>query len=336
MITTGRAVVPDDLLRLKFVGDPQISPDGSRVAFVVTTLSQEHDEYTSSIWMVDATGGEPRRFTAGPKRDFAPRWSPDGTRLAFLSDREVKKKPQLYVIPVGGGEALRLTDLKSGVHGGGGAVWSPDGTRLAFVSYVGGWQEPEREEDCGKSRPARVITTAKYKFDGEGFVHDRRTHVFVVEAGGGEPRQVSDGDFPNGWPAWSPDATMLAFASERHETRDDDWADDIYVVRADGGALRSLTDTAGPMWHPMWSPDGRSIVYVGTGYRTGDGRNFRLFSVATDGAKPVCLTADWTTPSGSSPGRSGPTAAPSWPSSGTTPVTRSFGSAPIERRPRRS
>jgi len=160
------------------------------------------------------------------------------------------------------------------------------------MSLVGGWQEPEREDERGKSKPARIITTAKYKADGEGLIHDRRPQIFVVAAEGGEPRQITEGDFPSAWPAWSPDGTTIIFASERHETRDDDWADDIYAVGADGRDLRCLTDTAGPMWSPTFAPDGQSLVYVGTGFPTGDGRNFRLFSVSMDGGKPTCLTAD--------------------------------------------
>ncbi|PYO37593.1 MAG: peptidase, partial [Candidatus Rokuibacteriota bacterium] len=86
-----RAMTPEDITRIIWVSDPQISPDGARVAFVATTLSEEKDEYLSQIWVVDAAGGAPRRFTAGPKRDTEPRWSPDGSRLAFVSDREAKK-----------------------------------------------------------------------------------------------------------------------------------------------------------------------------------------------------------------------------------------------------
>ena len=287
----GRAVVPEDLQRIRGVSDPQISPDGLRIAFVVTTLSQDRDEYASTIWVVNTEGGEPRRFTSSAKRDTAPRWAPDGTRLAFVSDREPNKKPQLYVMPADGGEPVRLTDIRNGLYGGWGAAWSPDSTRLAFMSLVGGWQEPEREDERGNSRPARVITTAKYKFDGEGFIHDRQPQIFVVAAEGGEPRQITEGDFPSGRPAWSPDGTTIAFASERHETRDDDWADDIYTVGADGRDLRRLTDTAGPMWSPMFAPAGQSVVYVGTGFPTVDGRNSRLFSVMMDGGKPTCLTA---------------------------------------------
>src|SRR5262250_610657 len=110
-MSTPRPMTPHDLTRIRFLSDPQIAPDGRTVAFVVTTLSEEKDEYLSNIWLVDVAGGAPRRFTAGPRRDTAPRWSPDGTRLAFvseraLSERAAQRKAQLYVMPADGGEPV--------------------------------------------------------------------------------------------------------------------------------------------------------------------------------------------------------------------------------------
>jgi Tol biopolymer transport system component len=115
--TVRRPTTAQDLTRLRGVSDPQISADGRRVAFVVTTASEERDEYLSNIWVVPVEGGEPRRFTTGPTRDTHPRWSPDGRWLAFVSDRGPKKKSQLYAMSVDGGEAIQMTDLANGVHG---------------------------------------------------------------------------------------------------------------------------------------------------------------------------------------------------------------------------
>jgi dipeptidyl aminopeptidase/acylaminoacyl peptidase len=283
-----RGMVPQDLTRIAFVTDAQISPDGRRIAFVVTSLSEERDEYLSNIWLVDAAGGEPRRFTTGPRRDIEPRWSSDGTRLAFLSERAPKEKLQLYVMPADGGEPTRLTSLENGA---GSVAWSPDGARLAFVSPVGGQREPESEEERRKSRPARVITSLKYRFNGEGFVYDRRPHVFVVTLDGAAPRQVTDGDFIDADPVWAPDGRSIVFVSARHAERDEDDASDLWRVPAGGGTPQKLTATPGPILLPAFSPDGGTIVYLARPGRNAFGRNIRTFAIPAIGGDAVCLTS---------------------------------------------
>ena len=288
VVSTPRGMVPRDLLRIRFVGDPQISPDGRSVAFVVTTLSEEKDEYLSNIWLVSAAGGEPRRFTTGPRRDTAPRWSPDGARLAFVSEREAGRKGQLYVMPAAGGEPTCLTDLRHGVSA---PEWSPDGLRLVFAARVGGPPEPESEEDKRKSKPPRVITTLKYRFNGEGFTYDRRSQVFVVAADGGEPRQLTEGDHDHVDPVWSPDDRWIAFAAARHADRDHDDAADIWLVAAEGGGARLLTATAGPAGHPAFSPAGDTVAYVGRSAVNAFGHNVRLYAVPVAGGPSRELTA---------------------------------------------
>jgi dipeptidyl aminopeptidase/acylaminoacyl peptidase len=283
-----RPMVPEDLLRIRFVGDPQLHPDGRLVAFVVTTLSEARDEYLSTIWVVDVEGGAPRPFTRGPRRDTAPRWSPDGRWLAFVSEREKKQKGQLHVMPADGGEALRLTDLRPGVSS---PAWSPDGRWLAFVSRVGGWEEPEDEEERERSKPPRVIDVLKYKSNGVGFVYDRPEQIFVVPAAGGEVRQLTTGSFDSHHPAWSPDSQLVAFASARHAERDEDLAADVFTVPVGSGDLRQLTRSEGPVSWPAFSPDGRVVAYVGHSDRRGVSRHHRVYTVPAGGGSPVCVTA---------------------------------------------
>src|SRR5882724_4923896 len=287
-VSATRGMVPEDLTRILFVTDAQLSPDGRRVAFVVTSLSEERDEYLANIWIVDVGGGSPRRFTAGPRRDVEPRWSPDGTRLAFLSERAPKDKLQLYVMPADGGEPTKLTALENGASS---IAWAPDGTRLAFVSPVGGQKEPESEEEKRKSRPARVITSVKYRFNGEGFIYDRRPHVFVVSTDGSAPIQITDGDFIDADPTWSPDSGSIVFASARHAERDDDDASDLWRVASKGGTPQRLTASVGPVMLPALSPDGRSIAYLARPAKNAYGRNVRLYVLPSDGETgPTCLT----------------------------------------------
>ena len=283
-----RGMIPEDLTRLSLVTDPQLSPDGRRIAFVVTTLSEDRDEYLANIWVADVDGSSPRRFTAGPRRDLEPRWSPDGTRLAFLSERTPREKLQLYVMPADGGEPTKLTTLDNGVSS---VTWSPDGSSLAFVSPVGGPREPESEDERRKSRPARVITSLKYRLNAEGFIYDRRPHVFVVAIDGTAPVQLTDGDFIDADPTWAPDGQSIVFVSARHAERDDDDASDLWRVPVKGGAPQRLTATAGPVLLPAFSPDGRTLAYLARPGRNAFGRNVRVFTIPSTGGEAACLTS---------------------------------------------
>ncbi|HEX6865423.1 MAG TPA: hypothetical protein VF414_21525, partial [Thermoanaerobaculia bacterium] len=204
-------MTPEDIYDIQWVGEAEISPDGSRVAVVVTQMDRETDGYKSAIWVADTAGGEPRQFTAGAKRDSSPRWSPDGAQLVFLSERG-EDKPQLAVMPASGGESRLLTKLPLGA---GVPTWSPDGTKLAFSAKTGEPPDP----DPKKARPYRRITTMKYRINGQGFTYDQRRHVFVLDVAGGGCTQVTDGDWDDTQPAWSPDSSTLAFVSARHDER---------------------------------------------------------------------------------------------------------------------
>ena len=204
-----RGMIPADLFRMQWVSDARIAPDGRTLAFTVTRLDEEADDYRSAIWSVPADGSAPpRRFTSGGGKDSAPRWSPDGTRLAFLSDRD-GGKAQVYVIDVTGGEARKLSAIPEGA---GAPVWSPDGTRLITVVRTGGEEQGSTQNGHKpKTPPARLITTLKYRYNGEGFTYDRRRHLFVIDAASGETHQLTQGDWDDTQPAWSPDGRSIAY-----------------------------------------------------------------------------------------------------------------------------
>lgn len=279
---------PEDILALKSVSDAQISPDGSRVAYVLTEIDAEKDTYRSSIWMVLTAGGSPVQFTRSNGRDSAPRWSPDGSQLAFVSDRD-GSPAQLYLMSTQGGEARRLTSLPNGA---GPAVWSPDGTRLAFSARVLKDTPPTDKEarERWNQRP-KVISHAQFKTDGAGYTYDAVNHVFVVAATGGEANQITQGINNYLGPAWSPDGKRLAVTRTR-DGKADFSVSDIWVMDEDGSNARPILETAGRPSSPSWSPDGQTIACYGTDEQEpGLGEHvLRIWAVRPDGAGRRNLT----------------------------------------------
>jgi len=282
-----------DLLRMEAVGEPQLSPDGKHVAYVVQKFDQKKDKAVTQIWIADVDGGDPRRLTSGPS-DRSPRWAPDGHRIAFISERS--GKPQIWVIDIRGGEAWQVV-TEQRVESP--PVWSPDGTRLAFVSrafakgadwvpYPGAPEEDRdrarraaeqalKEDKDGKDKdqapPIKVITEMTYRFDGVGYFGDLKRHIFVVtlpdpEAAmcGQQPavRQVTWGDWHHQDPTWSPDGRFLAFTGLRKEPEYEDYfRTDLWQVELATGEMSQVLRAGGPILCPVWSPDGRWLAYIG-------------------------------------------------------------------------
>jgi dipeptidyl aminopeptidase/acylaminoacyl peptidase len=277
-----------DLLAFKTIPELDISPDGTRVAYVVKSIDMERDEYRSTIHVAPIEGAASIEFTRGPARDSAPRWSPDGTQLAFLSDRG-GGEPQLYVMPARGGEPRQLTTISG--HPGT-ASWSPDGKKIAFSARV--WIEPRPSDPAARGRweqRPRHVTKAQYKTDGLGYTFDERSHLFIVDVSTGETKQLTDGDLDERAESWSPDGREIAFARTRGD-RNEYSASDIWVIDVATGAGRRLTENVGRATSPTWSPDGKTIACFGTDAQElalGDPM-VRVWTVPSRGGQPRRLT----------------------------------------------
>ena len=278
-----------DLAHFRLAADPTVSPDGATAVVSVSRPDLDADEYRSDLWIVPTDGSEPpRRLTHGP-RDSQPWFSPDGRWIAFVRTAE-GAKPQLYLLPVAGGEPRRLTDHPLGVSS---PAWDPTSSRLAYVARI---PEPKRygtDDDITPGKePPRRITSRKYRLDNLGFTRDRRPHVFVVGIEeDAKPTQLTDGDWDDATPAWSPDGSLIAFASARHETRESDVITDIHVVSPDGGEPRQVTDSSLPAAQPVFVDDER-IAYLADSHPDVVGRNVRLFVVPVDGQSPPQALTD--------------------------------------------
>ncbi|HYO16670.1 MAG TPA: S9 family peptidase [Thermoanaerobaculia bacterium] len=263
-----RPLKPEDVLALKTVASPRLSPDGRWVAYTVRTLDPKKDSTDTDIHMVSLDGGETLRVTASPKPETNPRFSPDGRWLAFLSGRE-GKKTQVWLLDRRGGEAMKLTDYKADVSD---LAWSPDSTRLALV--VGDVdpdeedeeKEGEEEEDSAKTPKPIVIRRLQFKRDGEGYLRDLRQHIYVFDVQKKTSQQITSGPYDDSEPVWSPDGRSIAFTSNRTPEPDANDNADIFLVEAKPGQTpRALTTWEGRDENPVFSPDGQWIAYIAGG-----------------------------------------------------------------------
>lgn len=318
-----RSIADKDIFDFVWVANPQLSPDGSRVAFTRVNADEKHTGYETSIWMVSTAGGEaPVRMTNG-KHDGQPRWSPDGKRIAFVrggdKDDAGKPKPsQIALLSLNGGEARIITDLPKGA---GGPVWSPEGKRIAFESST----TPEDTEKAakkkagaaaGKAEPdsehesdVHVISRAVYRSNDEGFLDPKRhEHIWVLDVPTSfedttKPVQLTSGDYDEGEIRWTNDGTRIYFVTSHvDEPYYETPTSEIYFVPSSGGTPEKVAAIPMGIGDLTFSPDGRRIAFHGAvaqPVRSYTQPDLWVMDLAHD-AQPRNLTTDYDYDVGSS------------------------------------
>lgn len=282
-----RVVTVEDLFRIADVGSPAVSPGGDEVAYAVTTHDLKGNSSSTRIWIAALDGSASRPMTLAGSDASDPRWSPDGSRLAFLAARGEGARTQVWALERSGGEARPLTEIEQGVSS---FAWSPDGTRLVLVI-----KDRKPEPAAGEPQPPWVIDRLQFKQDYVGYLDRRRDHLYVLDLASGQLRQLTGGDFDDSAPAWSPDGSRIAFVSNRTADPDRNYDSDIWLVQAaadapDGPPVKVSTSTAADD-SPTWSPDGTRLAWLTSTRPEIGGYAMRFVAVAVPGEAPAVISA---------------------------------------------
>jgi dipeptidyl aminopeptidase/acylaminoacyl peptidase len=282
---TKRPMTFDDLMAVKRIGEAQVSPDGSRVAYVVTEVDKNLNRGKRGVWIVPTSGGSPQQLITSDKNDFSPQWSADGKWIAFLSTRE--GAPQIFVAGADGSNPRKVTNAPEGV---GEFIWSPDGKLFAFTTDV--------YPDCGslncvgkrvaaeeKNKVKAVIADRLLYRHWDSFKRGKRSHMFVVPSEGGDPKDLTPGDFDTppfslGDPTafdFAPDSSEIVFARNTDKVEATSTNNDLFIVPVGGGEARRITgNNPGSDTTPRYSPDGKYIAYRSQARNGYESDRFRL------------------------------------------------------------
>ncbi|MFL6230304.1 MAG: S9 family peptidase [Pyrinomonadaceae bacterium] len=281
----------DQFLDWEYVQSPQVSPDGSQIAYTRRWTDKVNDTYVDEVWIMNADGSHNRFFVKGSQA----RWSPDGRRIVYVAPGQ-PQGAQLFVKWLDSPGETQVTHLE---RSPGSPQWSPDGKRIAFTMLVPAVQQfkinmPQRPAGAKWVDAPRVVDRLDYRSDGSGWRPEGYTHIFVVADEGGTPRQLTQGDYNESGAEWMPDSETILFTSLRKPDAEYVFRDsEIYAASVRTGDVRALTDRNGPDSNPAVSPDGRLIAYTGFDQTDDTYRINKLYLMNADGSNKRLLTGDF-------------------------------------------
>ena len=276
--------VPPDLKRFRFASDPQVSPDGKSVLFVLTRMINdgENGDYSSNIWRFSE--GKIRQLTTGPGKNTNPRWSPDGSTILFISSRRTKKKTytRLMTISSTGKPSRTILELEKGKIEGKivNPTWTSNGKTILFLSDM----RRKGESDV------KVVSRIMYRLNGEGYSHDRRTHLYSIRPNRGKLTQLTSGEFDVDGFSISSFGNHVAFIANTSMKHDYSLIRDIHVMTIDGGKSVKITESRGPISAVSWSHDGKKLAYVGHDLRRRLATNTGIWLTSSKGGPTFELT----------------------------------------------
>jgi dipeptidyl aminopeptidase/acylaminoacyl peptidase len=283
-----------DLFGLQYAADPQIRADGRAIAYARMSFDIMNDRGRGSIWLIDTETGAQTPVVTGSGSHSSPRWSPKGDRLAYVSTAE-DGRPQLFVRWMQTGQTARLAELLDAPDS---LTWSPDGKWIAFTMFAPDsktplGEAPPKPENAQWAAPLEVITDITYRTDGAGYLKPGYTHVYVVPAEGGAPRQLTFGAFNESGPlSWAPDSSYIVANGNRGENwRREPVNSELYRISLADGAITQLTQRNGPDTSARISPDGKSIAYLSFEDKFMGYQNLELHLMSADGSNSRSLTA---------------------------------------------
>ncbi len=273
-----RPIAAEDLYQIDVLNDIQITPDGKSIIFSLMEINRENEKKSNHLWVVPTQGGCPRQLTTGKQKDSKPKVSPDGQWVAFISNRLDKKQPQMFLLPLNGGEAWPLTDFQGDF---GSFDWSPDSRNIVFQFRQHDQEDIEIREDQKKKELGRVARRIDhrvfFKLDGYGYLPDAHFHLWTVNIETKKTQQITPTtNFDENGPAWSPDGHQIAFLSNRTENPDlNPQKTDIYLLNLESEKFDVIPTPEGPKGSLSFSPDGKHLAYIGhegvkAGYKNGE------------------------------------------------------------------